>query len=262
MQRLQQDVVSPLAQEIVPMLIDVLSDSTADEQFPQYVLYLRTWDFKIEKGQVAPSIFESLYHHAVRETFVDEMGDELLSLYDTLAGMPLTAFRRLLDDPEASWFDDVRTPQREQRDDILRRAFRLSLNDLQERLGTDVKQWRWERLHTLTFSHVLGAVPALAPIFNVGPYTVSGSHSTVNVGYYLLDGSYTMTVGPSLRFVFDLSDRNNSRTVMPPGQSGHIFHRNYDDQVGLWLNGSYKIVPMDSALVARQAPFILLLRPE
>lgn len=261
MERLQQDVLSPLAREIVPLLVGVLSDSSADEPFPQYVSYLRTWDFRMDKGKVAPSIFESLYNHAMHETFIDEMGTELLALYDTLAGMPLTAFRRLLNDPDSDWFDDLRTPEREFRDDIIRRAFRLSLSDLQGRLGTDVRQWRWERLHTLTFSHVLGAVPALAPIFNVGPFAVGGSHSTVNVGYFLLDGSYTMTVGSSVRQIFDLADPNNTRTVMPPGQSGHVFHDNYDDQIQLWLNGSYKIVLMDSMSVARQAPMQLMLLP-
>ncbi len=262
MQRLQQDVFSPLARDIVPMLLEVLSDTSVDEQFPQYVSYVRTWDFKVEKDQVAPTIFESLYNHAMRETFVDEMGDELLAVYDTLASMPLTAFRRLLDKPDASWFDDVRTPEREDRNEILRRAFRLSLTDLQGRLGTDIREWRWERVHTMSFSHVMSAVPALRPIFNVGPFAVDGSHSTVNVGYYRLDGSFTMTVGASVRQIFDLSDPNNTRTVMPPGQSGHVFHRNYDDQVSLWLNGSYKIVPMDSVKVAAQAPMLLVLRPE
>jgi penicillin amidase len=261
MQRLQQDVVSPLAKQIVPLIIDVLSDTTADEHFPQYISYLRTWDFRMGKEQVAPAIFESLYRWSIHETFVDEMGEDLLGVYDTLAGMRLTALQRLLDKPESSWFDDIRTPERENRDDILRRAFRLALNDLQERLGTDIKRWRWERLHTLTFAHSLGVVPALAPIFNLGPYPVSGSHSTVNVGYFLLDGSFKMTVGASLRQIFDLSDHNNTRSVMPPGQSGQVFHRNYDDQISLWLNGSYKIVPIDPDLIVQRSQSILVLQP-
>jgi len=68
-------------------------------------------------------------------------------------------------------------------------------------------------------------------------------------------------VGASARQVFDLSDPNNTRSVLPPGQSGQVFHRNYDDQVPVWLNGSYRIIPMDEADVNRQARLVLMLRP-
>jgi penicillin amidase len=261
MQRLQRDVVSPWAREVVPLILHVFGSDSSNEEYAQYLTTLRTWSFEQKKEDVATSIFEAFVHHLHRETFGDEMGDDLLAVYDTLAGMPLSAMDRLLRDPASSWFDDVQTVEREQRDDIVRRAFRKALNDLQIRLGTDARTWRWERLHTLTFGHVLGAVPVLAPIFNRGPHPVSGSHSTVNVGWYPLDGSFAMTVGASFRVVFDLSDPNGTRSVLPPGQSGHPFHDNYDDQIVMWLNGVYKFMPMDSGAVTTHAGSMLLLEP-
>ena len=262
MERLQQDVVSPLARDVVPLVLAVVPETTASPIERSALMYLRMWDHAIRADAPAASIFEATYLHLLSETLGDELGPELLGVYDTLASMPLTTVERLLERPASPWFDDIRTPGVEMRDDIVRRAFRGAVAELENILGPEVKNWRWDRLHTVTFEHVFGANPLLSPIFNNGPYPVRGSHSTVSIGYYVLTQPYRMTVGSSTRQVFDLSDVNNTRSVVPPGQSGHAFHRNYNDQIPLWLNGASRIIPMDAALVERSAGRLLVLEPE
>ena len=39
-----------------------------------------------------------------------------------------------------------------------------------------------------------------------------------------------------MRMVVDLSNLDNSRTVLPSGQSGHVMSKYYDDQVDNWIS--------------------------
>ncbi len=262
MERLQQDVLSPLARRVAPLIVSVVSDSGASAEERNAVMYLRSWDYRMVGSSPAATIFEVTYLHLVSATLEDELGPELLAVYDTLASMPLTTIERLLRQPTSPWFDDVRTPEVESRDDIIRRSFHQAIEDLTRRLGPDVRTWRWDEVHAVTFEHVFGADPRLALIFNNGPYPVRGSHSTVSVGYYALTQPFRMTVGSSTRQVYDLSDVNNTRSVVPPGQSGQAFHANYNDQIPLWLNGASRILPMDPARVERSTVDRLRLVPK
>jgi penicillin amidase len=99
------------------------------------------------------------------------------------------------------------------------------------------------------FGHVFGENTLLRGLFNVGPFPVGGSHSTVWKGDFRLRKPFKNHVGPSLRVLCDLADVNNTRTVLPPGQSGHIYHRDYDNQIALWRNGAYKRQPMDQEVI-------------
>ncbi|HEY4612071.1 MAG TPA: penicillin acylase family protein, partial [Bacteroidota bacterium] len=203
----------------------------------------------------------SFFVNVVRNTYRDEMGDQLLGLYDTLASVPMTVTTRLLREGNSSWFDNVSTPERETRDDIIRLSFEQALSDLQGLLGGELKEWRWGRLHKVEFGHVFGDVPILRSIFNVGPFQVPGAHSTVWKGDYRLARPFVNHVGPSTRQIFDLSDPNNTRAVTPPGQSGQVYHRHYKDQVTLWLEGGYRQVPMDRELVEQRSTRRLILQP-
>jgi penicillin amidase len=101
----------------------------------------------------------------------------------------------------------------------------------------------------------------LRPIFTVGPFPAGGSHSTINKGDFAISNPYRDIVGPSTRQIFDLSDINNTRSVTPPGQSGQVFQRHYDDQVHLWLDGLYRRQVMDQASIEKAGYDLLILRP-
>jgi acyl-homoserine lactone acylase PvdQ len=63
-----------------------------------------------------------------------------------------TAVTNALADPYAPWWDDVNTSDiRETREQIIRLALFDAVNDLKSRLGSDVKQWQWGKLHTVVF---------------------------------------------------------------------------------------------------------------
>jgi penicillin amidase len=182
-------------------------------------------------------------------------------LYDTLASTPLSALSRLLKNPTSEWFDDLKTPLHETRDDIIRESVSDALAALRSELGGNLKEWQWGRLHTVTFGHVFSSNKLLSAFFNIGPFPIGGSHSTVNVGQYFIAHSFQSAVGPSMRQVFNLADINDTRSVLPPGQSGQVFSSHYKDQITLWLNGAYKTRPMQQSIIESTCQDVLTLKP-
>ncbi|HLF20128.1 MAG TPA: penicillin acylase family protein, partial [Bacteroidota bacterium] len=261
-QRFQCDYFSPHAREIVPVILRAYEGRDVSDKRVQTTLnYFRNWNFDMKAEDVSTSLFQSFFLKVIQNTFRDEMGEQLLALYDTLASVPMIVTTSLLNKDSSEWFDITGTPEKEDKHAIVRMSLEQAIQDMQESLGGEVKEWQWGKLHKVEFVHMFGAHPILRRIFNVGPFSVGGSHSTVNKGDYKLGAPFKNTVGPSTRQVFDLGDANNTRSVTPPGQSGHVFHKNYSDQVSLWLNGLYKTVPMDRSVVSKAPHTLLVLEP-
>lgn len=261
-QRMQADVESPHAKEIVPLILQAYEKKgSVSAGTAEALTYLRNWDYRMRREDVATSVFQSFFLNVVRNTFRDEMGERLAALYDTLASIPMTVTTRLLKEGTSSWFDNINTPQHETRDDIIRQSFEGALSDLKALLGGELKEWQWGRLHKVEFGHVFGDVAVLKSMFTVGPFQTPGSHSTVWKGDFRLAKPFINHVGPSTRQIFDLADPNNTRAVTPPGQSGQVYHRHYQDQITLWLEGAYRTMPMDREHFERTAKYHLVLQP-
>jgi penicillin G amidase len=262
-QHLQLDLVSLQARELVPVILKAFDSVEVRNQDVRTALtYFRTWNFEMTKNDVATTLFEDFFLRTIHNTFDDEFGNQLIGLYDTLASVPVTVMTELLQKDSSSWFDNVTTPQIESKNDIIRKSMDDAVNDLKGLLGGELKEWQWGRLHKIEFRHIFGSVGILRSIFDVGPFAVGGSHSTIWKGDYSLNMPYANTVGPSTRQVFDLSDRNNTRAVTPPGESGHVLSSHYGDQVQLWLDGEYRRMPMQREVIEQTCKDILTLNPE
>ncbi|WP_458108401.1 penicillin acylase family protein [Arthrobacter sp. R3-55] len=60
--------------------------------------------------------------------------------------------------------------------------------------------------------------------------------------------------GPVARYVWDLSDRRNSRWIVPFGASGTPEHQHFADQLPLWTAGELTPVVTDWSLLAKDTP--------
>lgn len=262
-QRLQLDLVSIQARELVPVILKAFdSVDVQNEDVKTALTYFRTWNFEMTKNDVATTLFEDFFLRSIHNTFDDEFGSRLLGLYDTLGSVPMTVMTELLKKDSSSWFDNITTPQVETKNDIVRKSLEDAVDDLKGLLGGELKEWQWGRLHKIEFRHVFSANNLLRPIFDVGPFEVGGSHSTIWKGDFSLNRPFANTVGPSTRQIFDLSDMNDTRAVTPPGQSGQVFYKHYSDQVQLWLLGEYRRMPMERSVIERTCRDVLTLEPE
>jgi penicillin amidase len=67
--------------------------------------------------------------------------------------------------------------------------------------------------------------------------------------------------GVSQRYVADLSNWENSRSIHTTGQSGHLFHRHRDDFISMWQNIEYHPMLFGREMVQSQAEARLSLTP-
>jgi penicillin amidase len=202
--------------------------------------YFANWHFRFTLDDIATSIFNDILVHLVRNIYADELGEDLFHDFVLLVNVPLRVTLHLMTEETSPWFDDVRTEHIEFRDDILRRSVWQALDDLMQRRGSDTKAWRWGDIHTVTLQHPFGLQPPLDKIFNLGPHPCAGASTALISGEYNFNAPFAVTIGPSFRMIVDTRNPSEYRAILPSGQSGQVFHPHYDDQLHLWLNGSYR----------------------
>jgi penicillin amidase len=208
-------------------------------------------------------VFEPYYRLIVQNTFSDELGGGAVA--DEYLGAAFAherVMKDLLTQPDAVWFDDRRTPQRETRDDILQRSFSEAVSWTQDRLGADPTLWGWGRIHRVTLGHVpFGQVPGLARIFNGPELPARGASFTVDVGEADLVDPFEMSFGVSQRWIVDFADDGRALAINSTGQSGLLFHPQADDDVQKWLNGEYEPLSIRDDDVRATSAAVLTLAP-
>nr|MCS5659167.1 penicillin acylase family protein [Dehalococcoidia bacterium] len=276
MTAIQQDVVSPFGQDIAPYFIKAFENETVEEGSNlQYAInVLGEWAGGFEPESVGGLIFSTVMLELLEAVYIDEMallGDDFFLAWIGPVGargnwaISLRNLRGILERGGSSWVDDVRTPnQVENLDEIIRRAFRSAVAELETRLGPSPGNWWWGRLHILTHVHTIGgAKPLLDRLFgfNVGPFESGGSSTTINNGEYTLSAPFQRVVGPSFRRIVDLSDLNSTQFVLPTGQSGLPRSPHYADQASLYMSGRYRTTLIDEATIRNSGFQKLVLKP-
>jgi len=246
--RYMWDVRNTMAAEIAPVMAQALA---AADETRDMAMILQDWDFEDDAEAVAPSIFHATFDEFARLTFEDELGPQLTaSLLDTYYYWQERLIRLCRDDA-ASWFDDQRTPARETRDDLFRRAGLRARARLVAALGSDISGWRWGRLHTVTFFSPYVPGKALAGVLGGGTHPMEGSGETVNRAIYKFGKPYDAATIASLRFVADLADPDKVMLVLSGGASGRQFDRHLDDQLQPWLSGEPRYLWFSDAEIER-----------
>jgi len=177
----------------------------------------------------------------------------------------MVALTDLLADEASPWFDDVTTPEVETRDEILLQALEEAVEELTETLGRNMARWRWGDLHAATFENQsLGqsGIGFIEALFNRGPFPVDGTIATVNNTAYSPNHPYGVTVVPSYRQIVDLGDFTRSVSMHTTGQSGHPYHRHYDDMIDPWRNIQYHPMLFDRESIAADKEGLLILTPQ
>ena len=245
MKNLQFDNFSHFAKKFIPYIVKAFdSVEVKDEKLRTAVTYFRNWDYHIKKDDVTSALYAVTLNHVLKNIFEDEMGDKLLKNYVFLSNIPYRVLPTLFEKGTSLWFDDIRTPQVETLNEMLRKSVSDAIIELDNSLGGDIKTWQWGKIHKLTFKHLFGDTKPIDVLFNVGPFEMNGDATTLNKAEYRLDSVYSVNVGPSNRRIVNFADIDASESVIPTGQSGQIFSKHYDDQNILWLNGQYHPMPI------------------
>ncbi len=220
---MQRDVYSKPAEFFTPFIFH--AESKMSEKARSYAEELRNWDFRMNKDSRAALIFAIWLDKFVNETFKDEFYSSGL---DKSFYPHLYVLQNL---PENSrWFDDIKTAERETRDDIVARAMEETVKEIEEkgyRVYGDYNRLEIEH----PFSKILKFFDYPSMPMNGSAYTVFNFRRAVDWGTGLAQA------GSSWRMIVNF-DKNYC--VIPGGNSGNYFSKHYYDQLEMWANGKYK----------------------
>jgi penicillin amidase len=122
-----------------------------------------------------------------------------------------------------------------------------TLSWLRKKIGVRKSQWRWGRLHTVTFRHPMSNGGMLSEILDVGPFETSGGTGTVRAAGYAFGKPFEVTGLSTYRMVVDLADTAHALSTAAGGQSGHPGSVHYRTQSELWVADGYHPLLMDRA---------------
>lgn len=197
--------------------------------------YLMTWDGGFEPDSRAAALFALLQQALYVHLFGDELGEDL-PLLMSMAIVSYNALEEALYSGSSSFWDDVRTPEREGPGHIWARALRSAKAGLDERmpeLGTQ----RLDGLRHLSFPHSFERIPVLGWLFRIGPIPVGGDTHTVNTMKTLPTDPGKALYVPSMRVVYTPADWSQTSGTLNLGQSGHRLSPYRTDQLDDWLEG-------------------------
>jgi penicillin amidase len=275
MTELQLDTALPRAQDAVTWLLDMAPSTDDGRVVLERIL---EWDGRCEVDSLGCAAWSMFEYHLHRALFDDELGT--LARDYVGSGPAWVLVNQLVDEPEASWWDDVETPERETSVAIITRALDEAGAALSTSYGPP-SGWTWGRLHTATFQEQTIGMSGIGPLewyFNDGPHAVPGAAGAVNNTYYQfrraypdpldpdyvpvgVDRVFEVTNMPSMRFVIDMTDLDGARIVTTTGQSGNPFDHHYNDLIEPWRTGETVPLPFTHAAIDAAASQTLVLQP-
>ncbi len=257
-QAMQADTALLWAEAVLPYVTSLSPDAS---RLAEAIDLLETWDGCATRDSAGAALFEVFRLHLIDATIADELGDDLL---EDARPRLVDALPSLLSDGTSPWFDDVTTPEVEARDDVVLAALDAAVQDLGETQGSRMERWRWGSLHTASFENQsLGqcGIGLVESLFNRGPFPVDGSLAAVNQADYDMSEPYAVKTIASYRQVVDLGDFTESVSMHTTGQSGHPFHRHYDDMIDAWRDVDHHPMLWEREDVETEAQGVLVLTP-
>jgi penicillin amidase len=265
--RLQADLKCLPAKEFIEQIKDLSSD---DSEVERVLSLLRSWDAQLERDSIGGTLYEVVRYYLVRNLLEPALGEGLCMQVMGVGFHPLllsshefyghdtVTMLRLLNEPDSWWVREAGGKH-----EVLIKSVQQAIEWLKMELGPEVEDWQWGKIHRVPFEHALGLQEPLDRVFNVGPFPIGGDTDTVCQTAMNPEDPYDNKAwAPSFRQVVDLGDLSNSFAIIPPGQSGQLGSRHYDDLVELWLEGEYHPMLWTREQVEREAESRLILRGE
>ena len=261
-QELQMDQASLPWREIRDSVLSIAAET---EEAREALAVLEAWDGDVGADSHAAAVFEFFLDEMVRrvvEAKAPRTAQWALGMgFTPLVPRSIFGFRRvghlarLLREQPEGWFQ---RPWSQEMADSLTRAVRK----LRRHSGDDHRRGAWGSIRPLTLRHPMGERKILDRVFNLGPFPWGGDANTVSQGA-------TDPLNPianhvwiaSLRMVVDVGNWEESRFVLPGGQSGNPLSPHYEDLLPLWKRGEGVPIAWSPTEVARVARSTLRLVP-
>ncbi|HSV98487.1 MAG TPA: penicillin acylase family protein [Spirochaetota bacterium] len=278
---MQMDTLSPTSRSLQEMLgpggtlragleavIGSWSDGRMAERAREAMAMLdpSAFDAVLSTGSAPAAVYGAFLHCFTRNTFLDELGPDDGPAWEAFLDANRSSYSamddHLLHRADSPFFDDIATPEKEVKTDIVAKSLADAILLCEQRLGGNRARWQWGRLHTYTWRHdIAGKVPFLRSLLDRGPFPAPGDASTMNVAGYSTGRDFEALWIPAMRMVVDFGLDEPAVLVAVPGQSGDPSSPHYDDMIGAFLSGENHPLPFRKENVERHYPRVLTIRP-
>ncbi len=143
--------------------------------------------------------------------------------------------------------------------DRLAEALALALDNAQ---GPHARHRTWGGLHKVRLSHPLTRLPWLSARLPTIEFASGGTNETLMKSAHPFTAKeHASTFGANARFIADLSDPDETYSVLLGGQDGWPGSSTMFDMVGAWRRGDYLRLPRRASVLAREFPHVTAIAP-
>ncbi len=194
---------------------------------------------------------EVSFLHATRRAALDLLLEPFLGKDTGLYQWRSTAFlQKVLTDRPAKWLPSTYKNY----DELLAAAADLAVKNLADQSKSEhVEDWAWEKFNSLDMFHPLGHEGPLKTFLSITGKPQSGTLYSIRAAM--------KTHGPSMRFVANPANWDESILLITAGQSGQPGSSHYSDQFSYWYEGKPILAPFSDAAEARATKHTLSLKP-
>lgn len=222
--------------------------------------FINNWDNRYDQNSIGAAIYKVWYSFMDRNVYDDELEKEMVwGFHPPLKR--LLSLINLISDEKNAWYDDLKTPEIETRDQMIKKSLTEAVNWLASEYGNNVNNWTLGRIQTVRLKHqILGDVPYLKEVFNSrGTYPFTGSPISVTFAfsYSTPPRKINVTFASNQRNIFDVGNWDDSWAVNSTGASGHIFNPHREDQMEMWASILFHNLPFSKEAVEKSSQKIL-----
>ena len=252
-ERLQHDETSLPARELVPLLLRVLLSDSRTHMRDAHEL-LKEWDCVLARDSAAAALYE-VWLQKLQTNFANHIVPAQAKSLVAAASL-LRKMMRDLKKPDSKTLGA--NPQLKA-SLLMSESMNEAIIDLKNKLGPDMKKWRWGDLHLAEFKHPLSTDDARRAVFDLKSVARGGDANTVNATG---GARFIQRSGASFREILDLSNWDNSVAINVPGQSAQPESPHYGDLLPLWAEGKYFPLLFSRERIEKNAAHRLLLEPK
>lgn len=238
--KLKKMFEAPGMKQPLKQAIDALPEADRNKAREAFTR-LMAFDGKLSPTSADAAIYELFLQESMKQIFLDELGPESSPAWKAFVANGDLSYAaqadHLLGREDSPFWDDLRTPQKEDKAVILARSLAAAINAGDSQLGGDRKAWQWGKLHSYTWKNANGQTVR-------GPLAAGGDHTTLNTAAFAWGQDFSTTRAPSMRFIVDFSQAEPLMGQNGTGQSGNPASPNYLNGIDAWLKGQYIGLPM------------------
>ncbi|GAB3765365.1 penicillin acylase family protein [Spirosoma pomorum] len=223
MRSLQNDNYNLRAADALPVLLPLVDEKALTEAQRNVLKRIKVWQYNNDVAEVGPTIFQNWMNEFMSMIWKDDFEDKAPQL------MRYPTFDRTLElvkkTPDARWFDNTKTPVKEQLADVVTQSFKAASDTLTKNKGAVGPKWAWGSYKATGIRHLIPGLDA----FSVLNLEIGGGSGIVN--------ATSERWGPSWRMIVAVGSQPKAYGIYPGGQSGNPGSPYYQNMIETWRTG-------------------------